>query len=902
MGKSKWEILKWKNGERTKSEAEENAAQILERIIFLDLKKKLNLEEDQSPSIQDLIQNGHQDFVSAFKRHGLRLQDIIKKINLKPRLSTHSWVNLTFESAVEYFIEIIKSNEIPLGPDDLPTRKELRNSKFKNFMSAIDKRPNLTLTEIKDEVRQRLNLAEPAIYPKEEEVQITRKEILKKIQKSEKFSRASEKYYLIEAIKKLLINIIPIVKKKIELKPWHAPSKQQILRCQCEEFLVFLEKHHLSYHEVVELAGRVIIKKKWNGLNVKRAASYLLENILNSDEINILNLQKGEAPSKNQLIKIGYGAFVTAIYKRGMFYSEVVDETGLYPHPKDAAQEAGINSHWILEKIFLQYTREKHLHSYYEIYPSILDHKNHSDNSVLRDLIFEDVIEKKQSLLKMPSSIELINVEYYSGSDIETIIRKCKKDYQGAHKFLIIVSLSTKEKDIKTPNVPFKEHVKIMNMEEFAEFIAYKDQYLMDYYECIELTRKAPWDKDARQRLRELMMEAQKILEERYPFRQQSLETDLGGEKVKQILRASQQSEKNEKGGKKEKKKATHSEHRSMVLRENITEEGYYLYSEDAWLSATVKESIEKNKKGLLEQVKEEVERKSEDIGVQESQRYYDREELEPELLREKQQEGSDSILEEVEENTIKGKEVVFNPEYDIYSRINQEFTDKSEDQVEFESIKDSSFNESHFYIPPEKSPETTSEESQGIPQEEIPYLKPDDIEEFEPEEPPDGKPEDNSEYEPEDPSEVENDDISELEPEEEDYLEPDDMTELNPEEPYFMEPDEQSDLEPEEEYYLEPDDISELEPEESPHVEPDETPDAEPDDTSELGPDETPDTEHDDISDLDPDETPDTEHDDISDLDPDEFPDTDPEGNPEPGDPWQPTDMSPDVISGIVS
>jgi len=143
MVRSKWEELKWRNGGRSKDEAEKNAAQILKKIISSDLKKKIGLEENQSPNSRDLIHNGYGDFVSAYKRHGLRLSDIIKKANLKPKISNQSWKNLTFEIAVKFFIEIIKSNEIPLEQNKTPTRKQMRNSKFKKFAAAIDNREYL---------------------------------------------------------------------------------------------------------------------------------------------------------------------------------------------------------------------------------------------------------------------------------------------------------------------------------------------------------------------------------------------------------------------------------------------------------------------------------------------------------------------------------------------------------------------------------------------------------------------------------------------------------------------------------------------------------------------------------------------------------------------------------------
>lgn len=296
-----------------------------------------------------------------------------------------------------------------------------------------------------------------------------------------------------DAKNEFLTKIIPYFRLNDDLQYWQVPSKEKLLKRGFNDFLISLENLHINYRKFVYDLNLVIAKSKWSEINRERAASKLKE-ILTPSLRKKLNLKPNEGPSKKQLENLGYGDFIYAIYNHNLFLSEIVDIVGLNPHPKDAAQEAGINAHWILEMIFLQCTREKNLHSYYEIYPSILHHKKHADNSILRNSNFKQKIEANQSVLKIPNSIRLINIDYYSGSDIETIIRKCKKDYQGEGKFLIIVSLSTQKKNIKTPNVPYRENVRIMNTEEFSKFMGYKGQDLNEYTECIKINRKAPWN------------------------------------------------------------------------------------------------------------------------------------------------------------------------------------------------------------------------------------------------------------------------------------------------------------------------------------------------------------------------------------------------------------------------
>ena len=454
--------------------------------------------------------------------------------------------------------------------------------------------------------------------------------------------------------------IIPHFRKESNLQYWQAPTKKDLLKKGYAEFLIFLEDIHINYWEFVDYLGLIIPKSKWDGINKKRAVNKLKE-ILTPNLREKLNLNPEEGPSKKQLesSKIGYGDFVYAIYNHNIYLSEVMDRAGLLPHPKDAAQEAGINAHWVLEKIFLQYTREKNLQSYYEIYPSILVHKKHSDNAILRNLNFKQKIENRQSVLKLPNPIKLLNIEYYSGSDIETIIQKCKKDYQGESKFLIIVSLSTEKKKIKTPNVPYKEHVGIMNVKEFASFMGYEGQDLQDYNECIKLTREAPWNLDARKKLRELKKKAKKLLEQEYNYRQESLESDLGEEQVQSILQGTPISQKNEenesskeivnkeksKEEKKQKEEVPESSNRKdfdPVIKEtkeqhpfdsrfNKVEEEEDFNDPYLWISPKVRENVEENKEKLLEKVRERSVRYTDSLSGKESLNYFEKDDLETE-------------------------------------------------------------------------------------------------------------------------------------------------------------------------------------------------------------------------------------------------------------------------------
>lgn len=175
--------------------------------------------------------------------------------------------------------------------------------------------------------------------------------------------------------------------------------------------------------------------------------------------------------------------------------------------------------------------------------------------------------------------------------------------------------------------------MRILNKKEFANFMGYEGQDLNDYIECIKLTQKAPWNLDARNKLRELKKKAKKLLEQKYNYRQKSLESDLGEEQVQLILQGTPISQKNEmnesskevvdkeelKEEKKQKEQVIESSEKKdfdAVIKEtreqhpfdsrfNEIEENNDFNDPYLWISPKVRENIEKNKEKLLEKARE---------------------------------------------------------------------------------------------------------------------------------------------------------------------------------------------------------------------------------------------------------------------------------------------------------
>ena len=119
-------------------------------------------------------------------------------------------------------------------------------------------------------------------------------------------------------------------------------------------------------------------------------------------------------------------------------------------------------------------------------------------------------------------------MEYYSGSDQDTIKQKCRKGYQSEERFLIIVLLSTGKSNIKTPlNIRYINNVRILNATEFSWFMGYDKRYLKRYINTINLAREAHYDKVLRNKLRKLAIDSKKEIKSNFNYKQNEIEDCL---------------------------------------------------------------------------------------------------------------------------------------------------------------------------------------------------------------------------------------------------------------------------------------------------------------------------------------------------------------------------------------
>ena len=162
------------------------------------------------------------------------------------------------------------------------------------------------------------------------------------------------------------------------------------------------------------------------------------------------------------------------------------------------------------------------LNSFYEVLP-IIKRKSKIDTLIIRNEIFKEKIEKNQNIINIPPNIQIINIDYYFGSDLNKVRKKTLRGYQGNNKLLLIVLLSTNKK-IKVPvNVPYEKNIRILTYSEFAKFIKLRGTFLDRYNTAIEIARNY-CDAKLQERLRQMSVIAKTDIQENFPNQQERFE------------------------------------------------------------------------------------------------------------------------------------------------------------------------------------------------------------------------------------------------------------------------------------------------------------------------------------------------------------------------------------------
>ncbi|MFW9872617.1 MAG: hypothetical protein ACFFG0_05895 [Candidatus Thorarchaeota archaeon] len=907
-------------------------------FIYPNLIKDKIIIEGEVPVKQQVKDNGYSGFIQAIRRRGKTWGNLLKDAGYTPKLE-YIYEKKNYQELLNYFIKVIYpniKNKYSIKNDKAPLYDHIEKH-YRGFLTAIN-RYDKKYSDLLLDAGFELN------YGKYSEIRNF----------SDLVNIFSKEIYP-DVIKRLKSNNVNLNEKE-------APTVSTLREFGYNGFISRV--YYLSnYIELVTAAGFLPnVEFKYKGKSYQELI-FLFLNEIYLDIKSKISLKKYEAPNTLELCESGYSGLLDALYRIKKTYTDLVRDAGLEPRQKIESL-VGTKLHPILELLFVNFMNKYNCSSYFEISPN-LSSLRRVDNSVVRDANFKKFIETRQHIVKMPEIIQIINVDYTIGSMKRKIKSKLNKGYQGKEKLLIIVYLGNSQKKFQIPNeIPYAKHIRILNKEEFAHFVGYSRNALAEYNYIVNLARDACFIPQAYEELKNKSKKARKELK-KYTKQQEAYISfmknngldDLLREEISDISLDKWLTDESKEESELEESKDTDHTMESFkdknlddIVKDSNLEHPYdrrfseienddYYYDQYLWLSPDVRENIENKTEELLNKAREGIDRNidfsstndahespylaPESIPDKESEAISDTEsEVAPEVERDDTSEldpgeisevEADDISEfEPEEDHLEPEDIAeLEPDEEEYLGPDDitEPVPGEENYLEPEDISELE-PEEDYYLEPDETPDAEPDDISDLDPDEAPDTETDDISDLEPDEVPDTEPDNISDPEPDETPQTESDNISDLEPDETPQTESDNISDLEPDEVSDTETDDISDFDPDESPDTEHDDISDTETDEFPDTEtddisdldPDEVPDNETDDVSDLDPDEVPDSEHDDISDLDPDEAPETEHDDISDLDPEEIPDTGPEGMSEPGDPWQPTDMSPDVISGIVS
>lgn len=149
--------------------------------------------------------------------------------------------------------------------------------------------------------------------------------------------------------------------------------------------------------------------------------------------------------------------------------------------------------HNTLELIFIKFCLKRGMMGFYEIRCA--------------DGIFDNV------MIKPTGQNKLLIIDYTISSEIEKVREHCLRGYQGSEKELVIVTfLSDKQFSLSAINInediPFLENIRILNSKEFASFMGYQEEERVLYELVRYLGRRAFYDDDAYEDLKDLSRDA----------------------------------------------------------------------------------------------------------------------------------------------------------------------------------------------------------------------------------------------------------------------------------------------------------------------------------------------------------------------------------------------------------
>jgi len=233
----------------------------------------------------------------------------------------------------------------------------------------------------------------------------------------------------------------------------------------------------------------------------------------------------------------GHNGYIKAIIRRNIYYNDIIETLGLTPNDPFEFQDVGNNGHIIVERIYLQHTRNEGCFSFYEVYTNIKTKNRyeedsledmrlkHGDNCSVVDKNFLGLSPQMKAYFNKNHVRKLVIIDYFLGNSESSIRKHGRRGYQGRFKDLILIPLHSSEPKKTPTDIPFSQNVLILDPKTFCDFIGLKGDLRNEFLECIQLAKDALWKNNgSKEILEQKAVESLRLIKQRLDFGQLELE------------------------------------------------------------------------------------------------------------------------------------------------------------------------------------------------------------------------------------------------------------------------------------------------------------------------------------------------------------------------------------------
>jgi len=495
-----------------KARVKQAAEHLKNKILTEEFYKRYNLKDNESPKLNKL-RIEHSSFVNAIIDRGILYNDILRELGFKLNLDTSKWRFLDVDEEGEplHYNEQVKAaaeySKINISTDNSLSVSGLKNTNCYDFYRAINRR-KIHFNDILRERGLDINTergkwqfldidddGNPLTYKNQIELA----------------AKHFNNYIYTDAFKSennLSKNQSPVISK---------------LQEQYGDFVAALLYRNISYNDILNYleldinyeAGRwsfLDFDSEGNSLfydeKLDVATKFFTKKILTYEFRKRFNLDDTQTPTVEMLRDYGYNDFIAAIIRRNIYYNDIIETLGLIPNDPFEFQDVGNNLHIILERIYLQHTRNEGCFSFYEVYTNIktknryegdsLEDKRlkHCDNCSVVEKNFLELSPQMETHFNRSHTKKLVIIDYFLGNSKSSIMEHGRRGYQGRFKDLILIPIHSSDPQ-KTPiGMPFSENVFVLDPKTFCDYIGLRGDLKYEFLECIKLAKDSLWKKD----------------------------------------------------------------------------------------------------------------------------------------------------------------------------------------------------------------------------------------------------------------------------------------------------------------------------------------------------------------------------------------------------------------------